>query len=162
MMQLILAHLPAHYTAAIQLIKAYMDFLGEDLTFQHIEEEYDFLPIMYGQPVGALLLCQAYDGNYAGMVAVRKFDKGSGADASTCEMKRLYVLPAYNGQGIGKKLCIEIIDQAKRLGYKKMVLDTLGRLQPALHLYKELGFKEIPAYYENPLPGVVYMEKEIG
>jgi len=160
-MQIIQAHLPTHYDAAINLIKAYMAFLGEDLTFQNIEEEYDLLPIMYGGPVGALLLCQADDGQYAGMVAVRNFNKENTADRTTCEMKRLYVLPAYNGLGFGKKLCIEIIEQAKKLGYKKMVLDTLKRLQPALHMYLQLGFEEIPAYYENPLPSVVYMAKTL-
>ena len=158
-MKIIQAHLPAHYEAAIRLIKAYMSFLGEDLTFQHIEEEYELLPIMYGKSVGALLLCEADDGQFAGMVAVRKFDKGETTDGTTCEMKRLYVLPTYSGLGMGKKLCVEIIEQAKQLGYKRMVLDTLERLQPALRMYLQLGFVEIPAYYQNPLPGVVYMEK---
>ena len=151
-MQYIEAQLPEHYEAAIHLIKAYLHFLGEDLSFQHIDEEYKKLPVMYGKPVGSIILCKTDDGQYAGMVALRSKENG------ICEMKRLYVLPGYNGLGIGKELCLRIIAKAKQLGYKKMVLDTLQRLHPAYQLYLQLGFIEIEAYYENPLPGVVYME----
>jgi putative acetyltransferase len=154
-MQFIEARLPEHYESAIDLIKAYLVFLGEDLSFQNIDEEYKLLPTMYGPPNGSIIICKTDDGNNAGMVAIR--NKGNG----TCEMKRLYVLPAYNGLGIGKKLCIHIIEKAQQLGYKKMVLDTLERLQPAYHLYKQLGFVETGAYYPNPLQGVVYFEKEL-
>ncbi|MEO7309776.1 MAG: GNAT family N-acetyltransferase [Chitinophagaceae bacterium] len=154
-MQYLEAHLPEHYEAAIQLLKAYLQFLGEDLSFQDIDQEYEQLPIMYGPPAGAIILCKTDGGIYAGMVAVRR----KGADF--CEMKRLYVLPDYSGQGIGKELCVRILQTARGLGYKKMVLDTLERLQPACNMYFKLGFTEIAAYYENPLPGVVYFEKQL-
>jgi GNAT superfamily N-acetyltransferase len=49
--------------------------------------------------------------------------------------------------------------RAKETGYKKMVLDTLERLQPAIQLYLKHGFANTSAYYQNPLPGVVFMEK---
>jgi len=152
-MQYTEASLPEHYQSAIQLIKAYLQFLGEDLSFQHIAEEYRQLPAMYGPPNGAIIICHADDGTAAGMVAIRNKENG------ICEMKRLYVLPAYNGHGIGKELCLRIIEKARQLGYKEMVLDTLERLQPAYHLYRQLGFAETAAYYDNPLPGVVYFEK---
>jgi len=154
-MEYIDAQLPEHYNAALDLIKAYLQFLGEDLSFQRIDEEYEQLPVMYGGLVGSIILCKTNDGRYAGMVALR--NKGDG----TCEMKRLYVLPTFNGLGIGKELCLRIINTGKHLGYKKMVLDTLRRLQPAYRLYKQLGFVETEAYYKNPLAGVVYLEKEL-
>lgn len=144
---------PEHHQAALQFIKTYLTFLGEDLSFQHIDAEYGQLPVMYGPPKGALWLCTV-DAAYAGMVALR--DKGDGV----CEMKRLYVLPQFNGMGIGKQLCLHLLQTAAALGYRSMVLDTLERLAPAYHLYEQLGFVRTEAYYDNPLPGVVYMRKD--
>ena len=146
---------PAHYEAAIVLIKAYMAFLNEDLCFQSVDAELQNLPAMYSGKKGSLILCQAEDGEYAGMVAIR--EKGE----TVCEMKRLYVLPAYQGYGIGKRLCELILEKARQLHYQTMVLDTLERLQPALKLYTQSGFTPTEAYYQNPLPGVVYMKKEL-
>lgn len=132
-----------------------MAFLQEDLYFQSVDAELSNLPAMYSGSNGSLLLCQAQDGQYAGMVAIRP--KGEG----TCEMKRLYVRPAFQGFGLGKKLSEKIIDKAKNLGYQTMILDTLERLQPALKLYNQLGFVRTSAYYANPLTGVVYMAKQL-
>jgi len=154
-MQLITASLPQHYEAAEELIKAYILFLGEDLGFQNLEDEFKNLPVMYGPPNGSLILCRTDDGKFAGMVANR--NKGK----NICEMKRLFVLPQYNGLGIGKTLCLRIIEMAKSSGYRFMVLDTLERLTPAIQLYQNLGFKTVAAYYDNPLSGVVYMKKEL-
>lgn len=146
---------PAHYEAAIALIKAYMAFLNEDLCFQSVDAELQNLPAMYSGKKGSLLLCRTKNGIYAGMVAIRQ--KGEGV----CEMKRLYVLPGFQGFGIGKKLSEMIIEKAQQLHYQTMVLDTLERLQPALQLYTQLGFTRTDAYYQNPLPGVVYMNKDL-
>lgn len=142
---------PSHYEAAKHLIVAYTRFLGEDLSFQQIEAELASLPTMYGGENGCLLLAEKNE-QMVGMVALRKKSK------SICEMKRLFVQSSFAGFGIGKKLSIEIIEKAKEMGFQEMVLDTLQRLVPALNLYKSLGFKEVEAYYENPLPEVVYMK----
>ena len=165
-MEFIEAYLPEHFEAAQILIEKYLEFLGEDLRFQHMDEEFRKLPLMYGPPSGSLLLCRSDNGVYAGMVGLRSFDKPwknmpgrEQQPGKICEMKRLYVLPGYDGQGIGKNLCLRILEKAASLGYHVMVLDTLRRLESAFHLYKHLGFQERAAYYDNPLPGVVYMEK---
>ena len=76
-------------------------------------------------------------------------------------MKRLYIKPAHRKLKAGEALVIEILKDAKKLGYTKMKLDTLERLQGAIQLYKKHGFVEVGAYYANPLPGVVYMEKNL-
>jgi putative acetyltransferase len=152
-MQYLVACTPAHYQAAFELIKAYVHFLGEDLSFQNLDAEYKQLPHMYGAPNGALILCYLPNGHAAGMVAIRSKQNG------ICEMKRLYVLPQYSGLGIGKQLCLLIVAKAVEMGFKKMVLDTLKRLEAAYKLYHQLGFEETAAYYANPLPGVVYFEK---
>ena len=76
-------------------------------------------------------------------------------------MKRLYVKPAFRKNKIGRVLVEELLVSAKEKNYEKMRLDTFLKLQPAIHLYQEFGFKNISAYYHNPLPDVVYMEKQL-
>ena len=88
----------------------------------------------------------------AGCVAIRKITE------RICEMKRLYVRPEFRKRGIAKKLTLEIIKEAKRIGYKKMRLDTAPFMKEAIALYNSLGFKEIEPYRYNPLHGAKFME----
>ncbi|WP_416439440.1 GNAT family N-acetyltransferase [Phnomibacter sp. MR] len=152
--EIITANNAASYAIAKEMFIAYQQYLNIDLCFQSFEAELNDLPAMYGPPHGALLL--AFDGqDIAGCVALRPKANG------ICEMKRLYVLPAFQGKGIGKQLATAIVHAGKQLGYNKMVLDTLHRLQPAIQLYEQLGFVHCDAYYHNPLEGVVFMEKPL-
>ena len=139
---------------AANLFREYQSFLGVDLCFQGFEEELAGLPGKYADPYGAILLAQ-YKDEFIGCVAVRPINE------STCEMKRLYVKPQFQGLKAGRLLAEQIIYQAKALGYQKMQLDTLERLQAALKLYESLGFKRINPYYENPLDEVVYLELDL-
>ena len=78
-----------------------------------------------------------------------------------CEMKRLYVLPRFRGTGLGRLLVEELGSDARSHGYRRMVLDTLPSMLPAQAVYSAMGFQPIPAYYDNPLPGVVYMALDL-
>ena len=138
------------------LILEYAERLGEDLTFQNFAEEMEHLENKYsGVKNGKLLAAVAADGSVAGCVAIRCHD------SRRCEMKRLYVKPEYRGQKIGDCLVRTILKLAEEAGYEEMVLDTLKRLEGAVHLYRKYGFREIAPYYDNPLDDVIYMKKDL-
>ena len=147
-MHLIQAHTANDLETVRTLFREYQQWLGVNLCFQGFEEELATLPGRYAPPPGRLLL--AWEGEQAaGCVALRPLDAGA------CEMKRLFVRPAYRGQGLGRILALQMVSDATALGYTVMRLDTLDPLDPAMLLYCELGFQRRAPYYANPLSGVV-------
>lgn len=148
------ARWPADRGAVEMLFREYVDSLGFDISFQDVTTEFSSLPGKYARPAGVVLL--AWNGSEpAGVVAFRMHEPG------ICEMKRLYVRPAYRGWGLGRELAIELIDQARAAGYRTMVLDTVTSLAAAQNLYEALGFEKIEAYCHNPLPGATFMALEL-
>jgi GNAT superfamily N-acetyltransferase len=137
------------------LFKAYLLELNEDLCFQSFDSEIDNPLYKYSAPVGALFIAY-HNATPVGCIALQPLQ-----EAQTCEMKRLYVVPEYRKLKIGDALVQALLLEAKTLGYLTMKLDTLDRLQAALKLYLKYGFETVTAYYDNPLPGVVYMQKEL-
>ena len=111
-----------------QLFEEYAVELGIDLGFQGFAAELAGLPGAYGPPQGSLLLATD-DQQAAGCVALRRLTNES------CEMKRMYVRPAFRGQGLGRQLAEQIIADARRIGYSQMLLDTLPQLGAATRLY---------------------------
>ena len=137
------------------LFREYAEWLGIDLHFQGFEEELANLPGDYAAPRGCILL--AVEGEeYVGCVAVR--DLGDGI----CEMKRMYVKPSHQGRGIGRALAEVLIEDARRMGYTRMRLDTIPSLVAANALYASLGFKKIEPYRYNPLDGATFMALDLG
>ncbi|MFN0137463.1 MAG: GNAT family N-acetyltransferase [Phycisphaerae bacterium] len=148
------AAFPADLDAVRTLFREYAAWLDIDFCFQGFEAELAALPGYYAPPRGELLLAfESSSVDPIGCVALRPM-----ADADLCEMKRLYVRESARGTGLGRTLAHSIVDTARNKGYRAMRLDTLGKLIPAITLYRSMGFKEIPAYYDNPIPGVVYLE----
>ncbi len=144
--------------AVARLFREYQVSIGVDLCFQGFEEELATLPGHYGPPRGEILMARAGRAA-AGVVALRpllKFDGGGASDDGACEMKRLYVRPAFRAAKLGRRLAERVLAEARRLGYRRIVLDTLKDMTAAQALYRTLGFDEIQAYYKNPLPGVRY------
>ncbi len=145
---------PADMERVRALFLEYQDWLGVDLCFQDFEAELAALPGAYAPPKGGLWFARA-DGEIAGVAGVRPFKDG------LCEMKRLWVRPAFRGLGLGRRLAESTIAAARAAGYRAMCLDTLGRLTAARAMYEDLGFREITAYYDNPLDDVCYLELEL-
>lgn len=154
-MKIVQACTPAQFDAAQALFREYAATLDFNLCFQSFEAELSALPTMYGPPSGCLLLAFE-DTTPVGCVGLR--NAGDGA----CEMKRLYVRPAARGTGLGRRLAEAVVDEARRLGYQRMILDTLETMQAARSLYASLGFVVTTPYYHNPLRGVVYMTRDLG
>ena len=83
-------------------------------------------------------------------------------DAATCEMKRLYVRPAAQGRGLGLALVDRLLAEARAIGYRRVVLDTLPQMATAQRMYERLGFHDIPPYRSNPVPGARYLGLDLG
>lgn len=140
------------------LFEDYRADLGIDLCFQGFADELDQLPGEYAEPAGVLLLAFV-DGAPAGCCALRPLVNSDHINA--CEMKRLFVRPAFRGFGLGRLLVDEILSLARLAGYSNMLLDTLSDMEAARALYQEAGFIEVPPYYHNPLPGAHYLKVEL-
>ena len=124
------------------LLREYADGLGVDLSFQDFESE-------LVDPLGFYELFLLADD---GCVALRRIDE------QTCEMKRLFVRPVARGSGLGRRLAEAVIAEARRRGYRRMLLDTLPAMTAARALYSSLGFREIEPYRPNPIPGAAFLE----
>ena len=150
---------PELLAATREIFREYAQGLGVDLCFQNFEAELANLPGEYVAPAGGLLLAFV-DSALAGCGALRSLSDADYANA--CEMKRLYVRPAFRRFGLGRVLAQALLDEAHRAGYSEVLLDTLDDMEAARGLYASLGFEEIPPYYYNPVPGAHYLKATLG
>jgi putative acetyltransferase len=141
-----------------EILREYAASLNVDLCFQNFEAELAALPGEYAEPAGLLLLA-FIDGALAGCGGFRALPDSDYANA--CEMKRLFVRPAFRRFGLGRVLAEALLDGARRAGYSAMLLDTLDEMESARELYASLGFVEIAPYYFNPIPGAHYLKAEL-
>jgi len=156
--RLVVADAPPLIDAARQIFREYAQGLKIDLCFQNFEAELDALPGEYCAPAGQLLLALV-DCEVAACGAMRRLPDVDYANA--CEMKRLYVRPAFRRFGLGRMLAQSLLDEARRAGYSVVLLDTLDEMEAARGLYATLGFEEIPPYYFNPIAGAHYLKAEL-
>lgn len=125
------------------------------LAQQAFDRELATLRTTYAPPAAGLLLARAGE-LAAGCVAYKPLDP-----PGVCEMKRLYVRPAFRGSGLGSRLVAAVCAAAADAGYERMRLDTLPSMRSAQRLYRASGFREIPAYCENPVEGAIFMERRL-
>ena len=136
------------------LLREYAAALPFPLDFQEFDREVAELPGAYAPPAGALLVARRPDG-LVGCVALRPLS------TDVCEMKRLYVRPETRGGGLGRLLTEAIVDEGRRLDYRRMRLDTVPGMEAAQALYEQLGFREIAPYTANPVAGVRFLELDL-
>ena len=136
------------------LFAEYAAGIGVDLCFQKFDEELAGLPGSYAPPTGRLIV--AWDGETAaGCIALRRLDEGR------CELKRLYVRPAFRGRGLGRLLASRALEEAAAAGYAAAYLDTLPSMTEAAALYRVLGFAPTEPYRHNPVPGALFFAKTL-
>ncbi len=145
---------PEEFEALRGLMREYARSLDVDLCFQGFDEELASLPGPYAPPRGTLLTVHM-DGALAGCCALRPLDTVDYPNA--CEMKRLFVRPAFHRLGLGRLLAEAALEAARLAGYAHVLLDTLNEMEAARALYEDLGFVEIPPYYHNPIAGAHYL-----
>jgi putative acetyltransferase len=138
---------PAQWAEARRLVQEYAASLNVDLCFQNFAHELAHFEAEYSPPSGLFFIVEG-----RGCGGLRRFDEG------VAEMKRLYVVPSARGLGVGQALAERIVDEARRLGYARLVLDTLPDMRAAQAMYRAMGFREIPSYRHNPVPGTLFLE----
>lgn len=138
------------------LFKEYAQLLQdrERMSSQRVLEEIPLLPADYIPPSGRLLLAKLGE-EVAGCGAIHKLN------GKFCEMKRVYTRQEFRGKGIGRAITLELMEQAKQIGYSHVRLSTTPVLKEAIGLYESLGFKRIDPYYKDPYPCPVFMELEL-
>ena len=136
------------------MLQEYVAWIGLDLAFQEIDAELDGLPGDYAPPRGVLLVAVEGERHLA-MIALRPIDQ------TIAEMKRLYVRPEARGRGLARRLITRLCEEARRLNYTELRLDTLPMMGEAQALYETYGFVDIEPYYETPIAGTRFMSRKI-
>ena len=150
-MRIVAGHWAEQLSAVRGLFEEYAASLDVDLAFQDFDRELRELPGDYAPPLGRILLALD-DDQPAGCAALRPYEP------EVCELKRLYVRPAFQGSGLGRRLAESIVEAGRDAGYTLMRLDTLPSMEAARRLYRSLGFEEIEAYRPNPVHGTTYFQ----
>lgn len=142
--------------AVSDLFARYAASLPVDLDYQDFSSEMASLPGKYARPHGELLLARNDNDVAIGCVGLRPL-----GIPGCCEMKRLFLLPAARGLGLGRALTLAVVEEARAAGYSELRLDTLPTMEKAMALYEQCGFERMEAYYEPTPPGTVFMALQL-
>lgn len=148
------ADVAALFTEYTKMLVETDPLVADCLAVQGYEAEFADLEKKYGLPFGRLYIA-LWDGAVAGCVALRQLDE------QRCELKRLFVRPQLRGHRIGEALVRQVMEDARAIGYRHMLLDTLPFMRSAIRIYREAGFYNIPAYYHNPISDAIYMQCDL-
>ena len=150
-----------HLSEIEALFSEYTDMLvagdatfREYLALQNYDAELKDPAAKYGPPKGRLYLARLGE-ETVGCIALKPLDE------QRCELKRLYIRPAYRGQGFAKQLVERILADAKEIGYSAILLDTLPFLREAIALYRQFGFYETEPYLVSPMTHAIYLRRDL-
>jgi putative acetyltransferase len=147
---------PQDIVVVRDLIREYVRWLDIDIAIKGFEAELPDFPGRYSPPAGDLLLARSDSGEALGCICLQPLEL-----PGACEVKRLYVRPAARGMGLGRALATSAIERASTLGYREVMLDTLPWMTAAIAIYRSLGFAPIAPYWNNLVPGIIYLGKTL-
>lgn len=125
-------------------LAAYLAHIGAELDAADLDHDVAQWRAEYDGAQGVLLLVEDARGEIVGTAAVRRLEPGLG------EVKRMWLRPQCQGQGLGRRLMERCIAEARRLGLRRLRLDTQRRMRAAIALYRAFGFREVADYNGNP------------
>ena len=135
--------LPEDHPAVARELADYLSFIGDALDAEGLDHDIAHWQEEYDGRTGVLLVVADAAGEVVGTAAVRLLEPGVG------ELKRMWLRPASQGAGLGRRLMDACLDEARRLGFRALRLDTQAKMEAAVHLYRAYGFSEIPRYNDN-------------
>ena len=167
MIQFIQATSKEDFIKVKELFIEYMEWVLENLSEEYgitfdvrelVSQDMDNIEI-FSPPHGRLLLVTV-DSNVVGLSCLRNIGDGIG------EIKRMYIQPKFRGKGYGKGLMEYLYQEAKKIGYHSLRLDSVNFMKAAHGLYRSFGFKEREPYPESEIPEEiheywVFMELEL-
>jgi putative acetyltransferase len=128
------------------IIRAVMPEFGADGPgFAIHDAEVDAMTAAYARPRSAYFVVEL-DGRVLGGAGVAPLDAG---DADTCELRKMYFMPALRGRGAGRLAIERCLAAARELGFRRCYLETLTGMETAQHLYRANGFERIPKSLGN-------------
>jgi ribosomal protein S18 acetylase RimI-like enzyme len=125
-------------------LRAYLEHIGAALDSDGLDHDVAEWQAEYDGVSGVLLILEAPSGDVVGTAGVRQLEPGLG------EVKRMWIRPACQGLGLGRRLMDRCLEEADRLGFRRLRLDTQRRMEAALTLYRSYGFRDVPDYNGNP------------
>lgn len=137
----------------IELCHALDEFLNELVGGEENRAEY--IPYNMIDDIHDVII--AYDNDTpVGCAAFKKYDN------ECAEVKRVFIKQEYRGKGFSRKLMELLESNAKKKGYRYLILESGEPLVAAMALYRKLGYKIIPNYgqYKN-MPDSICMKKEL-
>ena len=135
--------LPEDHAAVARELADYLSFIGDALDAEGLDHDIAHWQEEYDGRTGVLLVVADGAGEVVGTAAVRLLDPGVG------ELKRMWLRPAWQGRGLGRRLMDACLDEARRLGCRALRLDTQAKLEAAVRLYRAYGFSEVARYNDN-------------